>query len=807
MADAPTRVYIAHSSRSTRLAAELAKRLSAHGLEVATVPYYRGQEEAPSPDAAAAIDTADAFLIMLDDDVMPMIQSVALSVALQRKQTGEAILITILAGPTSNPRVDIGDHPHAGSGPLSEAEDLDRALENVVADVLTILGGGDPEERLRDQEERLLLSSSVERAAGGLTGDVTARDLIVELINVHPEYGDGTAKLVRLPQHPDAREATAEEWLRRVRGLYDPTVVDRLHGRHVIRGLALLDPALTKPLLDHGFLSRLEDELEPPLLSSLSPEGRRLWEPGDVPTLADRPARVDKLRREEFARGLAEMIDEERHRSEEDTGEPESFLVQLHGPWGSGKSTLLGFVRKELEQKGWIVVDFNAWQQERLEAPWWSLMTAVHRTARRALRRSHSWLRYLRLLGLEASWQIRLGWVPYLLLPVVAGLLWYAVTNDWFDSATGDDGWLADAEVVAKAVGAILSVVVVLFGAVRGLSRSFAAGSAKGADTFLKTSQDPMRTLRRRFEKIVETAGRPIAVFVDDLDRCQSDYVVEVLQGIQTLLIDAPITYIVAADRRWLYDSYNKVYSDFESVGQDPGRPLGHLFLEKTFQLAASLPGIPSDVRDEYWRGLVAPDAGQDEEEEHRLAQQAEQLVEGASLQETLEAVEDSSLLTPAEESAVRTAASKRLADADIQQEVEHRLVPFASLLEPNPRAMKRLLNAYRIELRRLLAEGRQVGTAAVTPEQLALWTILSMRWPLLAEELARHPEAMAPEGSLPELDGLLELWRSEEVQAVVTGDGVPARLTEPAVSALVGRKRRQRPQPPGQHSRVSGVA
>jgi hypothetical protein len=193
----------------------------------------------------------------------------------------------------------------------------------------------------------------------------------------------------------------------------------------------------------------------------------------------------------------------------------------------------------------------------------------------------------------------------------------------------------------------------------------------------------------------------------------------------------------------------------------------------------------------------VVPEDGDDEDRAADLADEAAERVADVGLEGTLEAVEESRRLSSAEEAATRAAASRRLGDEDIRREVEHRLIPFAPLLEPNPRAMKRLLNAYRIELRRAIAEGRQVGTGAVTAEQLALWTILTMRWPLLADELARRPHALADDGDLPSPNGLAELWDSDEVQAVIEGDGVRARLTEPAVCALVGARRRRQQGPP----------
>ncbi len=148
---------------------------------------------------------------------------------------------------------------------------------------------------------------------------------------------------------------------------------------------------------------------------------------------------------------------------------------------------------------------------------------------------------------------------------------------------------------------------------------------------------------------------------------------------------------------------------------------------------------------------------------------------------------------SPPADRAQREALAQRLADPEVLEEIENRLAPFAGLMEPNPRAMKRLVNAYRIELRRLLTEGRRVGAAAVTPEQIALWTIVSLRWPLLADQLALRPELLAGASDEALRPSMRELLASADVQAVVTGDGVSARLTAHAVRTLVGLQRRPR--------------
>src|SRR5207249_3054576 len=103
-------------------------------------------------------------------------------------------------------------------------------------------------------------------------------------------------------------------------------------------------------------------------------------------------------------------------------------------------------------------------------------------------------------------------------------------------------------------------------------------GPAQPGKTFLETSRDPMRGLSDHFRVLAQLIGRPVAILIDDLDRCQGTYVVELLDGIQTLFRGAPVTYVVAADRRWLRTSYETAYQPYVATVQDLGQPLGYLF-------------------------------------------------------------------------------------------------------------------------------------------------------------------------------------------------------------------------------------
>jgi hypothetical protein len=76
--------------------------------------------------------------------------------------------------------------------------------------------------------------------------------------------------------------------------------------------------------------------------------------------------------------------------------------------------------------------------------------------------------------------------------------------------------------------------------------------------------------------------------------------------------------------------------------------------------------------------------------------------------------------------------------DKDEQAHARHVLEPFAALVDPTPRSLKRYLMAYSMLRAVRTAEG---STVRMRP--LALWTVLVTRWPMLGDYLQRFPESV----------------------------------------------------------------
>jgi hypothetical protein len=139
-------------------------------------------------------------------------------------------------------------------------------------------------------------------------------------------------------------------------------------------------------------------------------------------------------------------------------------------------------------------------------------------------------------------------------------------------------------------------------------------------------------TIRKDFERLVELlrdwhahgagehAQRPIdriVLYIDDLDRCPSNQVVDVLQAMHLLLALDLFVVVVGVDPRWLRRSLQHRYQDIfrPDAALGPGHVLPEVtpddYLEKIFNVPIVLPGIPPAGLGRMLRGLAAANSEQ----------------------------------------------------------------------------------------------------------------------------------------------------------------------------------------------------
>jgi hypothetical protein len=488
------------------------------------------------------------------------------------------------------------------------------------------------------------------------------------------------------------------------------------------------------------------------------PEGSEETEGIEVSWSSDSPSDTDLLRRD----SLAQVLDKRIRQALQE--EPDaSLLVHLNGAWGSGKSTVLKFLSRHLgADKPFLVVWFDAWQQSRVSPPWWALLTTLrqHVFADRKFF-PRIWLR-LRELAARA----RVSGAPFVFSVVLLVILTAGVGA--FTLWLGHNFYPTTVELVRLFTPAVAMATFLLAGT-KIASRVLLWNSARGARLFEQSDSNPMRRVTTHFAWLLQRSRKPVVFFIDDLDRCREDFVVEFLDSVHTLVRDAPRShhshttpaayFVIAADGSWIRQSYLAAYKAFEQAN------LGYLFTDKLFQLNVPMPALSGSTQSDFLGSLlgVTPPALAD-------VHKASEAIRQASGNEK-EIVGALSSLSPPVREAVAGEAALALAEKETQRYTEHALRKFAPLLLGNPRSIKLFLNTYSI-----LRSVHTLEGGTVAPDTLALWSIIRVRWPSIADFLQHNPDA---------IEGIKDhLWCSdhfpEELRAIAVDKELRRVVTYP---------------------------
>jgi WD40 repeat protein/predicted KAP-like P-loop ATPase len=112
------------------------------------------------------------------------------------------------------------------------------------------------------------------------------------------------------------------------------------------------------------------------------------------------------------------------------------------------------------------------------------------------------------------------------------------------------------------------------------------------------TNPQKIEVLKRHFPR----GPARIVLYIDDLDRCPPDKVVQVLEAVQLLLNTNIFIIILAIDDRYIGRALEQVYRGVLKRG---GTPSGVDYLEKIIQLPYRMRPINKDVTENYLKSLV----------------------------------------------------------------------------------------------------------------------------------------------------------------------------------------------------------
>ena len=226
------------------------------------------------------------------------------------------------------------------------------------------------------------------------------------------------------------------------------------------------------------------------------------------------------------------------------------LTLAVLGSWGSGKTSFLNICRSLLQQRGMITVSFGPWKYDQRDEVWHALLqTLLDEMARQAAnspepgvrQRLGAVLARLRRLSVAAAW-----------------LLSRQAVNTFTPMSLDDSDF--DALKTAAASGAEAPGLTADYHAVNRFEQDFA---------------EVVREL---------TGGAPLAIFIDDLDRCRPETALSVLEALRIFTGDAPCLFVIAIDHEALIDAAARYF--------DGDRQRGRRYLEKLVHFSYYLPGI-----------------------------------------------------------------------------------------------------------------------------------------------------------------------------------------------------------------------
>ena len=448
----------------------------------------------------------------------------------------------------------------------------------------------------------------------------------------------------------------------------------------------------------------------------------------------DHIEKVDRLNREPIAKSLARLINKEIF---ENKKLQYSFMIHLQGKWGSGKSTFLNLIEKHLssDKKKWVAVKFNAWQNQHVSPPWWSFINQVYRQSKERFK----WYEAFSLWTLESYRRITWYSSWYTIISFVLTLIFFYLFFNYHSqlievlrtlSSTKNDFFLEDFTKLLLAIGTITGFI---YSFSKFISKPLFMKSAEGAKSFVVKASDPMNQVKKHFKSLIGLINYwnyEVAVIIDDIDRCNRNYTVELLEGIQTLFREKRVLYIVAGDKNWIATCFENYYKEFADKVNDKNELLGDLFLEKVFQLSVRMPSISDNTKENYWNHILYNEPSKRIElsldERNALKERIKEGFRGkkASRADVLEELATSNSFSESELSDIAIEAL----DED-STDVKHLFSSHYKLINPNPRAIKRLANNYTIFRNILVAERKNFD-----PSKLFRWLIISDMIPKITE-------------------------------------------------------------------------
>lgn len=200
-----------------------------------------------------------------------------------------------------------------------------------------------------------------------------------------------------------------------------------------------------------------------------------------------------------------------------------NFVLNINGDWGSGKTFFIERWIAELENQSCTVIRFNAWENDCSDDPFVSLAASIIEKCEK---------RHKSLISVTKLKEIATGLLDLLSYKIVStyGL---ADIYDKLNEILND---------VCKSNTPISQTIID-----RALEK-------------IKITKKFKEVLEDFSEKLIKQSGKPILIFIDELDRCRPNYAIELLERVKHLFNVNGIKFVIVSATKELCESIRGIY-------------------------------------------------------------------------------------------------------------------------------------------------------------------------------------------------------------------------------------------------------
>lgn len=445
------------------------------------------------------------------------------------------------------------------------------------------------------------------------------------------------------------------------------------------------------------------------------------------PATAESKKPVDALNYKTYANAFGDLI------TNPETGTP--LTIGICAPWGRGKTVLLNYIQDRIkknagEKASCQCIEFNAWEYTKAEQLW----AAFYSTILDAVEGSLQWWRKLsfklHVMRRADGWSMALRSVFYLVILGLVGTFVFTLEYAPYWGATA----------------AVVSAILGLWKVPRRVSKNVLSPPTRLAP---KATISVRREIFRRIDIVrnwlIKKHHKRVVVFIDDIDRCSPDKIMQMLESIKLLLNTKNFVFILGMDAKVVRLAIGQHY---KFMAETPAKreEMGRSYLEKIVQIPFALPQASPDdlvnMKNELFKGLL--------EKEDKVGKAKGTAPNGKITPLPEETTEDDKKgskegVTRVEsiEKGEKTPRPKPKVDRELEMHltIEESKTLDALLkekLDLSPRLLTRLKNVYLIARHLYLADN---DTEKPIPPAFMRWIACSVRFPFASKAVAEACE------------------------------------------------------------------